>query len=49
VATFPFIVEAGIFLDIVAGVLIMIVFALLSRRHEAVLEGHQMLERPLPS
>ena len=26
VATFPFIVEAGIFLDIVAGVLIMIVF-----------------------
>ena len=26
VATFPFIVEAGIFLDIVAGVLIMVVF-----------------------
>jgi hydrogenase-4 component E len=26
VATFPFIVEAGIFLDLVAGVLIMLVF-----------------------
>ncbi|MGI8450319.1 MAG: hypothetical protein ACR2MP_24720 [Streptosporangiaceae bacterium] len=27
VATFPFIVEAGVFLDVVAGVLIMLVFA----------------------
>ena len=34
VATFPFIVEAGIFLDIVAGVLIMVVFVSgLTRQH----------------
>jgi hydrogenase-4 component E len=44
VATFPFIVEAGIFLDIVAGVLIMIVFVSGITRQLAAASAGQLRE-----
>jgi hydrogenase-4 component E len=44
VATFPFIVEAGIFLDIVAGVLIMVVFVSGLTRQLAEASAHELRE-----
>jgi hydrogenase-4 membrane subunit HyfE len=44
VATFPFIVEAGIFLDIVAGVLIMVVFVSGLTRQQAEASAAELKE-----